>query len=61
MSNHELSVESNIAYPGGKNGWSRAWCSCDPARLWWGSDDTSALKPAKIHKRDKDAQEAEAQ
>ena len=56
---HELHVSDPIAYPGGKNGWRRAWCSCDTERLWWGATPDQALKPAREHKKAKEAAEAE--
>lgn len=55
MSAHELVTEGPVAYPGGKNGWFRVHCTCDPARFWWGDTEIRALKSgARDHKKAKD-------
>ena len=59
MSNHELVTEGPVRYPGGKDGWFTVHCTCDPTRFWWGATEAQALKPAREHKRTKDAQAAE--
>lgn len=55
MNGHELITEGPIAYPGGKNGWHRVFCSCDPTRFWWGNTEVRALKPAREHKAAKES------
>lgn len=54
MTEHELRTEGPVRYPGGKDGWFRTYCICNPDRLWWGATEAQSRKPGREHKRAKE-------